>query len=82
MYDVSGGAGSVIQKNIHFNIARQTSADDNLVKFGDIEVGETSKNIMDKVKSKDIKGATKLLPQLSKKGLIRIAKFIATKRMS
>lgn len=82
MYDVSGGAGSVIQKNIHFNIARQTSADDNLVKFGDIEVGETRKKIMDKVKAKDIKGATKLLPQLSKKGLIRIAKFIATKRMS
>ena len=81
MYDVAGGLGSVTQKNVHFNIARQTSAGDNLVEFGKHPAGETRKKVLEKIKVKDIKGATKLLPKLSKNALIALGKVITTKRL-
>lgn len=79
IYDVAGGMGSVTQKNFHMNIAHQDSRPGKAkIKFEGR--GLTQKQFIDSVRKQDYKTALKLMPGLTFKRFMRLAKMLALRR--
>ena len=79
MYDVAGGMGATTQKNLHMNIARGTNAGPNALKFAKYE--GTKQQLYKTLVNKETGKLTKLLPKVSKKMLMKLAKVLVFKRI-